>query len=71
MKKVIGQLIIVIIAIVSAVFGIYLGGKGLFWVLDELKIINENIYTGIVAILFGWLFFVLGDRLIDWILKSD
>lgn len=71
MKKVIEQLIIVIIAIVSAVFGIYLGGKGLFWVLDELKIINEDIYTGVVAILFGGFFFVLGNRLIDWILKSD
>lgn len=71
MKKVIGQLIIVLIAIVSIIYGIYLGCEGLFLVLQEFKIINENIYTGIVAILFGWLFFVLGRRLIDWILKSD
>lgn len=70
MKKV-GQLIIILIAIVSIVFGIYLGYKGLDWVLEEIKIINENIYTGTVAILFGWLFFVSGRRLIDWILKSD
>ena len=71
MKKVIGQLIIVLIAIASVAFGIYLGYKGLIWVLEELKIINENIYTGVIAILYGWLFFILGIKIIDWIAKSD
>ena len=71
MKKIIGQLIIVLIAIVLIVFGIYSGCEGLFQVLEELEIINENIYTGIVAILFGWVFFVLGIRLVNLILKSD
>ena len=71
MKKVIGQLIIVLIAIASVVFGIYLGCKGLIWVLEELKIINENIYTGVIAILYGWLFFILGIKIINWIAKSD
>ena len=71
MKKVIGQLIIVLIAIASVAFGIYLGCKGLIWVLEELKIINENIYTGVIAILYGWLFFILGIKIIDWIAKSD
>ena len=71
MKKVIGQLIIVLIAIASVAFGIYLGCKGLIWVLEELKIINENIYTGVIAILYGWLFFILGIKIINWIAKSD
>ena len=65
MKKVIGKLIIVLIAIASVAFGIYLGCKGLVWVLEELKIINENIYTGVVAILYGWLFFILGIKIIE------
>lgn len=64
----IGQLIIVLVAIASVAFGIYLGCKGLVWVLEELKIINENIYTGVIAVLYGCLFFILGIKIIDWIL---
>lgn len=69
--KIILQIILILIAVCAIFIGIYLGVNGLFHFLEELKKINEEIYYGVGGMLFGFISFVAGTTIINYICKDD
>ena len=70
MIKVVSGIIGVIIGFILLIIGVILGCEGMTTILEELMIINENIAWGIVAIIYGLFFSVLGYRIVRWIIKK-
>lgn len=64
------KIIGVIIGVILLIGGIIVGAAGITVVLDELEAINETIASGIYAIIFGLMFFVIGNSVINLIIKE-
>ena len=64
------KIIGVIIGVILLISGIVVGAAGITVVLDELEAINETIASGIYAIIFGLMFFVIGNSVINLIIKE-
>lgn len=64
------KIIGVIIGVILLIGGIVVGAAGITVVLDELEAINETIASGIYAIIFGLMFFVIGNSVINLIIKE-
>lgn len=71
MIKVIFEIIGVIIGVILLVGGILLGCMGINTIMEELIIINENIALGVSGIIYGLFIFILGYRIVQWIIKKN
>ena len=52
------------------IVGIIIVGIGIVTLFEELKIINENIAWGVLALIYGLLVSTLGYRIVQWIIKN-
>lgn len=71
MIKIILEIIGVIVGFILLVGGILLGSKSITAIIEELMIINENLALGVLGIIYGLFIFMLGHRIIQWIIKKN
>jgi hypothetical protein len=64
------KIIGVIIGVIFLIGGIIIGAAGVTVVFNELEAINETIASGIYAIIFGLVIFVVGNSVINLIIKK-
>ena len=70
MIKIIFNIIGVIIGFGLLIIGIILGGRSMIMMIEELVVINENIGYGVLGMLYGFLVFIFGYKIIQWITKG-